>query len=312
MKRISQYLVIVILGALVIMTGCRDENFELGSLTAPTNLNVNYEIIGVDDENPFGDGSGKVVFTATADNAITFTFDFGDGNSIEVVPGGSVTHPFSINGVVVYTVQVTAVGTGGITTSSAVQVEVFSNFQDEEAVQYLTGGESKTWYWASNVPAHAGLGPDNEDYGNLDFTWPNWWQIGPWDSDKECMYSAEFVFTKTANGMTFEQTTGPAFIPGTYAGKIGVEGDQCYGEDVATPLYGVKNVIFSPSSSRAALEGNYRGTTMKFSDDGFMCWWVGASEYDIIEVTDNILRVRIKEDDTYAWYHIFTSEKPVP
>ncbi len=29
-----------------------------------------------------------------------------------------------------------------------------------------------------------------------------------------------------------------------------------------------------------------------------------------LRVTDNILRVRIKEDETYAWYHIFTSEKP--
>lgn len=312
MKNISQYLVIIVLGFMVTITGCRDDSFELGSLTTPTNLNLTYEIVGVDDENPFGDGSGLVNFTATAENVITYTYDFGDGQDVEVAADGKVSHPFSINGVVTYTVTVTAVGTGGITSSTAAQVEVFSNFQDEEAVQFLTGGESKTWYWASNLPAHVGLGPDNEDYGNLDFTWPNWWQIGPWDTEKECMYSAEFVFTKTSSGMTFEQITGPAFIPGTYAGKIGVDGDICHGEDVATPLYGVKNVIFSPSSSRAALEGNYRGTTMKFSDDGFMCWWVGASEYDIIEVTDNILRVRIKEDDTYAWYHIFTSEKPVP
>jgi len=124
------------------------------------------------------------------------------------------------------------------------------------------------------------------------------------------MYDAEFVFTKTGDGMTFEQIQGPAFIPGTYANKIGVEGDVCHGADVATTLYGVKNVTFSPSTSRAAIDGGYRGTTMTFSDGGFMCWWVGASEYDIIEITDNILRVRIKEDDTYAWYHIFTSEKP--
>jgi len=41
-----------------------------------------------------------------------------------------------------------------------------------------------------------------------------------------------------------------------------------------------------------------------------MCWWVGTSEYDIIEVTDNILKVRIKEDETQAWYQIFTSVKP--
>ena len=34
---------------------------------------------------------------------------------------------------------------------------------------------------------------------------------------------------------------------------------------------------------------------MNFSDQGFMCWWVGTSEYDIIEVTENILKVRINK-----------------
>lgn len=312
MKKISQYMVLVIMSMLVVFSGCKDDSYELGSLVTPTNLKVTYEIVGVDDENPYGDGSGMVNFTATADNAITFTFDFGDGSSVEVAADGSISHPFSKNGIVTYDVTISAVGTGGIITNTIEQVEVFSNFQDEDALEWLTGGDSKTWYWASNLPAHAGLGPDDEDYGNLDFTWPNWWQISPWDPDKECMYAAEFVFTKTANGLTFEQTTGPAFIPGAYASVIGVDGDVCHGEDVVPSLYGVKNVVFSPSSSRAALEGGYRGTTFKISDDGFMCWYVGASEYDIIEISETLLRVRIKQDDTYAWYHIFTSEKPVP
>ncbi len=177
-------------------------------------------------------------------------------------------------------------------------------------MEFLTGGSSKTWYWAANLAGHAGMGTQAEDYGALDYTWASWWSIGPFDADKECMYSAEFVFTKTDNGLTYEQTTGPAFIPGTYAGKIGVEGDVCHGEDVAPDLYGVKTLTFLPSSSRASIDGGYRGTSMSLSDGGFMCWWVGTSEYDIIEVTENILHVRIKEDEEVAWYHIFTSEKP--
>jgi len=103
---------------------------------------------------------------------------------------------------------------------------------------------------------------------------------------------------------------GPAFIPGTYAGKIGIEGDVCYGEDVVPNIYGVKNVSFSPSASIATVDGGYRGTTMSFSDGGFMGWWVGTSEYEIIQVTDNILTVRVQEDDTYAWYHTYTTVKP--
>ena len=36
------------------------------------------------------------------------------------------------------------------------------------------------------------------------------------------MYDNEFIFTRTADGLTFEQTTGPAFVPGTYAGFLGI------------------------------------------------------------------------------------------
>jgi hypothetical protein len=304
-----KYVLFGLIGLLLIASGCQEE-YELGDLTTPTDVTVTYEIVGADDENPSGDGSGLVNFTATANNAITFNYDFGDGKNTETAPDGKITHQFSINGINTYNVTVNAVGTGGITSIAAMQVEVFSSFEDSEALEFLTGGSSKTWYWAADQMAHTGLGPVAEDYGNLEYTWPAWWQIGAWDNDKACMYEAEFVFTKTDNGMTFEQTKGPAFIPGAYADQIGVEGDVCHGEDVVPNLYGVKNVSFSPSSTDAAADGGYRGTEMSFSDDGTMCWWVGKSTYDIIEVTDNVLRVRIEQDNTYAWYHIFTSTRP--
>ncbi len=311
MKNLSQYISVILIGLLVIISSCQKDDYEMGDLISPTNVTITYEIVGVDAENPNGDGSGLVYFTATADNAITYNFSFGDGKNNETAADGKITHQFSINGVNTYNVSVSAVGTGGITSTKSDKVEVFSNFIDEEALEFLTGGSSKTWYWAADQPGHAGMGTQAEDYGNLDYTFASWWSIGPWDSDKACMYEAELVFTKTDNGLTYEQTTGMAFIPGTYAGKIGVEGDVCHGEDVATDLYGIKNVLFSPSSSRASIDGGYRGTTINLSDGGFFCWWVGTSEYDIIEITDNILRVRIKEDNETAWYHIFTSVKPI-
>ncbi|MCF8370052.1 MAG: hypothetical protein K9H64_00420 [Bacteroidales bacterium] len=310
MKKISQYILVSLLG-LLLFNSCQQNEYELGDLVVPTNVNVTYHIIGVDELNPYGDGSGMVDFEVTANNAITYNFNFDDGTDVKTAAGGKISKVFSINGVQTYNVQVFAVGTGGTISSVVTPVEVFSNFRDDEALEFLTGGSSKKWYWASDLPGHAGMGPTSDDYGNADFTWPNWWSISPWDSDKACMYSAEFVFTKTDNGLTYEQTTGPGWIPGTWAGDIGVTGDQCIGEDIAPALYGVKNVSFSPSSSNASIVGEYRGTTMTIGEGGFMCWWVGTSEYDIIEVTENILRVRIMEDETQSWYHIFTSVKPV-
>ncbi|MFW5705374.1 MAG: hypothetical protein ACOCX8_00090 [Bacteroidota bacterium] len=310
MKKINQLTLIAVMAVVLIAGSCRKDEYDLGELKTPTNLTLNYEIVGEDEENPYGDGSGMVIFTATAENAITFTFDFGDGSDRITSSSGQVTRQFSATGVNTYDVMVFAVGTGGITTSTADQVEVLSTFEDEEAVEFLTGGSSKTWYWAYDQAGFVGLGPTSEDLGGAEFTFAYWWSIAANDPAKACIFDVEFVFTKTDDGVTYEQVTGPAFIPGTYAGTIGVEGDVCHGEDVAYPLYGVKNVSFSPSTSEASVVGQYRGTTFTLSDEGFMCWWVGASQYDIIEITDNILKVRIKEDDTYAWYHTFTSEKP--
>jgi len=310
MKNYIKYLLVSLVGLMITLNSCNKDEYEMGELIAPSNVTLSYEIVGVDDENPNGDGSGLVNFTATADNAITYTYSFGDGTSPQTAASGKITKQYAITGVNSYNVTVSAVGTGGITSSKTDQLEVLSNFEDEEALEFLTGGSSKTWYWAANLSGHAGMGTQAEDYGNAEYTFASWWSIGPFDADKACMYEAELVFTKTENGLTYEQTTGPAFVPGTYAGKIGVEGDICHGEDVAPALYGVKNVSFAPSTSKASIDGGYRGTTMTISDGGFMCWWVGTSEYDIMEITENILKVRIKEDGEVAWYHIFTNEKP--
>lgn len=305
MKKYSQYILVIFLSTFLMLAGCDEENYELGKLKTPSNVSLTYEIVGVDDANPFGDGSGMVNFVASADDEINFTYAFGDGTDKKVSADGIISHPFAKNGVNTYTVTVIAVGSGGLSSTKSVEVEVFSSFSDPEAEAFLTGGSSKTWYWAADQPGHTGLGPNFEDAGKA---YAAWYSAAPFE--KECMYDAEFVFTQTADVVTFEQIAGSAYIPGTYAGKIGVEGDLCYGEDVATTLYGVKNVSFAPANSIATVDGGYRGTSFSLTDGGFMCWYVGSSTYEIIQVTDNILTVRVEEDGTFAWYHTFTSVKP--
>jgi len=311
MKKINLYLTLTLFGLFIAFSACEKDQPELGDIVTPTGLSVTYDIQGVDSENPYGDGSGFVTFKATASNALSYNFDFGDGRGVQVAPSGEITYQFATNGIITYNVTITAVGTGGVASTKIEAVEVYSSFQDEEALEFLTGGSSKSWFWATDQPGFAGMGTTSEDYGNLDYTFASWWQIGAWDPDKACMYDAEFVFTKVGDGLTFEQISGPAFVPGTYAGDIGVEGDVCHSTDVVPDLYGVKTVTFTPSSSRAAIDGGYRGTTFTLSDNGCMCWWVGRSEYDIIEVTETTLKVRIMEDETQSWYHTFVSEKPV-
>ena len=313
-----KYLSVLFLSLLVV-TACEEDDHGFGAIITPTSVDVNAEIIGLDADNPYGNGDGFVSFTATADNALAYQFEFGDGNST-TNSSGIYTHRYTQVGVNSYTVIVSAVGTAGVLSSTTFDVEVFSSFQDAEAETFLAGaneGDSKTWVWDATATSYLGLGPVEDDYGLLgggnptfDYAWPNWWNnIGPNDGEKACMTDNNvFVFTKTANGLTFEQTAGPSFVPGAYADIIGVTGDTCHDESVATTMFGVKNVSFFPSSSKAALEGEldgepYRQTAFKLSDGGFMGWYVGDVEYDIISISANTLHVRcIQEGGVFAWY----------
>ena len=325
---------------LTLIFSCQEEDLNFGDIITPTNLVVSYVIQGVDAENPNGDGSGLVNFTASADNAITYRYSFGDNTSVAVAPSGEITHGFFEPGLNNYTVTVIASGTGGVTTSITIDVGVFSAFNDVEAKSFLTGAPtmtdgdgnlvlnldqtySKTWYWAADLPVHAGLGPVEDDYGNGEFAYEAWWNaIQPFDAEKECMYSSKFVFTINTEGLlTFEQTEGLAYVPGAYAGVVGLDAETCQDATIIPGLTGVKNVSFFPSSSKAALEGSYngepyRGTSFQLSDDGFMSWFVGSGLYDIIDIDNDFMRVRVIQagsiysDGGYAWYQLLSSTNP--
>jgi hypothetical protein len=309
MKKISQYILAALTALLFITSGCQKE-YEMGELKTPSNVNLTFEIVGADDENPNGDGSGIVKFVATANDAITFNFDFGDGKDSEIAPDGKITHQFSINGVNTYNVTVFAIGTGGITSNKSEQLEVFSSFSDDEAVQFLTGGSTKSWYWAADQMGHLGLGPNDQNYENGDESFPAWYQAAPWEKSESTLYDCEFVFTLDGNNVTFEQLnpSGEAFIQGIYSEELGLGAEGSYPFDIE----GVKNVSLSPSSSIATEVGQYRGTTINYSDGGFMGFYAGSSQYEIMEITENILTVRMIQanEPLFAWYHIFTNVKP--
>ncbi len=292
-----------------IFISCQKDDYEIGALVAPSNVNITYEIVGVDAENPYGDGSGIVNFVATADDEITFNYVFGDGFDT-ISASGVKSHRFSKPGLNTYIVTVFAIGTGGITSNNTVDVEVLSDFSDEEAMLFLTGGSSKSWYWAADQLGHLGLGPNFVEDGNENHTWPSWYQAAPWEKSESSLYDCEFVFSLVGGNMKYEQKnpTGEAFIQGIYSAELGLGDEGSYPFDIE----GVKNAQFNPSSSIATTNGDYRGTTINFSDGGFMGFYAGSSSYEIIEVTENILRVRMVQANNpdFAWYHIFTNVKP--
>ena len=79
------------------LSGCEEDDYELGPINSPSNLQVSVDIVGADDLNPYGDGSGVVNFAATANNASSYEFII-NGESAGVTSSGILQRIFSTVG----------------------------------------------------------------------------------------------------------------------------------------------------------------------------------------------------------------------
>ncbi|WP_340696669.1 hypothetical protein [Flavobacterium ginsengisoli] len=223
---------IVSLFTILLMTGCQKDDYTFGSITTPSNLKVTAEIVGKTADAPYGDGSGIVKFVATADNAISYKYVYPDGSS-DNAPSGKITKRFTKTGVNTYTVTVLATGAGGVATNTTIDVEVQSDFSDDEAVQLLTGGSSKKWYWAAAEPAHLGVGQNDGDAANNFF--PNYYKAGPFEKagspNSSCLYDNVLTFSLDGEVLKFQLDNGGATFFnkdfGSVAGASGLSEDMC-------------------------------------------------------------------------------------
>ena len=305
--------ILLLLGLTVV--ACEQEDYAFGDLTAPSNLQITADVVGQTADTPDGDGSGMVVFTATADNAITYKFVFSDGTE-EVAPGGQLTKRFTAVGVNTYQVTVVASGRGGVATTGATEVTVESTFSDAEALALLTGGDTRTWYWAADEPGHLGVGQND---GNAEANYfANYYQAAPFEKvGNPCMYEDELIFSQEGGNLYYQLNNfGETFFNVDFLSVAGGAG----GED-ACLAYEVQGdpqlVALSPSESVVAangVPGQTRGTLLNFTEGGFMSYYVGATTYEILSVTENRLVVRavMGGNNALAWYQIFTTTKPEP
>lgn len=307
---------IVSLFAIVLMMGCQNDDFTFGSIDSPTNLKVTAEIIGKTTAAPNGDGSGTVKFTAKADGAISYKYVYSDGTS-DNAPNGVITKRFIKTGVNTYTVTVIASGKGGVSTTTTADVTVRSDFSDAEAVQFLTGGTSKKWYWSASEAGHLGVGQNDGDatknyYGN-------YYQAGAWEKagspTSSCLYENELTFSLEGGQLKFQLNNGGATFFNAAFESVGggsSGSDACLAYDTS----GKKTVSLSPSESVVMKNPNHatqtRGTMMNFSDGGFMGYYIGQSSYEILSITANrmVVRAVMGGNASLAWYHIFTTTKP--
>ncbi|TDO72872.1 beta-glucanase (GH16 family) [Flavobacterium chryseum] len=307
---------IVSLFTILLMTGCQKDDFEFGSIDTPTNLNVTAEIVGKTPTNPNGDGSGIVKFVATADNAISYKYIYDDGTS-DSSPNGKITKRFTKTGVNKYTVTVAASGKGGIVSNTTIDVEVQSDFSDDQAVQLLTGGTSKKWYWAAGEAGHLGVGQNDGDPAKNFYA--NYYQAGAFEKaaspTSSCLYDNVLTFSVDAGQLKYQLNNGGAtFFNAAFASVAGGSSpdDACLSYDTG----GIKTVSLSPSESVVTKNPDHatqtRGTMLNFSDGGFMGYYIGQSSYEILSITANrmVVRAVMGGNPALAWYHVFTTTPP--
>lgn len=118
MKNVTIQMFLSIL--LTVMMGCSKGYTSTSSNTQLTPANL------VITANVSTDGSGNVAFAATADNTVSYGFEFGNGD-VKTTLSGAINYQYTLAGTTTYTVTVTATGSTGLTIKKSVPVTVTVN-----------------------------------------------------------------------------------------------------------------------------------------------------------------------------------------
>ncbi len=295
---------IVIAALLVVYSACKKQDYQMGDLNGPANLVINTELVGQSPENPYGDGSGDVNITISADNALAYKVGF-DANSVSdytVIPStGKVTKKFTSIGTNTYRITAIVTGKGGTTSTVSKDVTVaFDYVFDQSIVTKLTGDASKSWVVDKSVPGHFGVGP----WDPTSVT-PAWWSAGINEklSCCPCFYTATFTFTKvTPKTYKLQVTTDNAFTKTgsltTLPGIPATGGEGCYPYPGGTSEF-----AFVPASSGIPEASTTTTAILLQGVETYIAYGATKKEYEILSITDNTLYLRVQGTETgNAWY----------
>lgn len=135
-------------------TSCKKSSGVPQAGVAPTNLTLNAVIST--------DGSGKVSFTATADNAVSYVYDFGDGGSA-TAPTGVSEYTYTREGSNPYTVKVTAKSSSGLYANKSISITVNHVLAVVWSDEFDTDGLPNPAKWGYDLGA-GGWGNDEKEY----------------------------------------------------------------------------------------------------------------------------------------------------
>ncbi|MBU2996934.1 glycoside hydrolase family 16 protein [Cellulophaga baltica] len=306
MKNIKYYI-----GSLLVLAmffaSCHEDELVLGETVTPSNLSVTAEIVGVDDDNPYGDGSGAVNFTAVADDALSYKYIYDGQETVE--SSGELTLNFSTTGVNVYSITVLAIGEGGLSSSTTIDVEVLALYEaPDDLLQMLVGDGSVTWRIKAEAASHFGLGPvDGEVQAE-------WYAAAAYEKDGVGMYDDRYIFntdgtyTHITNGLNDDPTEDTS---GTIFGRT-VLVDELQGTGEGTENGSdVENYPYDDFIGEWSLTAPNDQETLTLSGTGFLGYYIGGNHsYKIFSRSDTEMVVSSTDGNSeFDWWFTLTSEE---
>ena len=288
--------------SILIFSSCEQDNYELGEIIVPSNLNVTALIQGADNDNPYGDGTGNVTFTATADNAITFKFI---SNGVEYMePSGIFSTTFTSTGIFLYDISVIASGIAGESIETNISVEVIYTYEPpEDLVNALISG---TWRVMAEADGHIGV-HDSDSFHDGVNTFPEWYSATPFQQTNTGMYDDRIIFSSDGSAQFLTQ--------GFIFGNATALEEDFNGNQGLTPnqfnehqFYPADDFSFSWSIS----ENDDGYLVLNFSGNGFTGNYVGGNHQYIITYRNSDsseLYLKTIGLDTNAWYAKITNQE---
>lgn len=294
MKTYLKLLLLAMLACTIGFTSCQKAEYSFGLLKAPSNLQLSATVQGAGAASPAGDGSGNILVSVSATNAITYKFYFGNGDSL-LSPSGKASYQYTTLDTNQYVLTVNAIGTGGAITTLSKQLTVLYKYQIPAAImQQLTGGTAKKWKIANDTIGNIGVGPATS------FT-PDWYTAAP-NEKPACAYTSVITFTQAGtNGVTInDNNMGSTFLidgASSFYGQSG--GAGCY----ALNTGGTKTLGFSVAHSGSTAASS-TGIQFNVPGDGLVGFGTGGSTYEIISLSSTVMVLRNIGFDGNAWYQI--------
>jgi hypothetical protein len=210
-----------------------------------------------------------------------------------MVPSGTVTYNYTSPGTFDYTVTVSAIGTGGVSSILSKKITVFVAFEiPAEIVSALTGTGSKVWITDKEAVGHFGVSP-------TDAFSPIWYAATPNSRAAEA-YDDEITFSKDAsdNISINVDNKGLTFMIGAATAYYGFSGP-----DGNYPLNtgGTKKLAFMGATS-ASTEENSTRIQFEVPGNGIVNFGTGGTSYEILSITETSLHIRNIAADGNAWY----------